>query len=73
MATPSFSNFEWLNLQPAWYKLDPAPKLTDAALQAEAEMIMERASMRWHGLDRRLYRRLVKVRAECRSGERNEG
>jgi hypothetical protein len=29
MAIPSFSSFEWLNLQPAWYKPVPPPPNTE--------------------------------------------
>jgi hypothetical protein len=71
MAVPSFSNFEWLNLQPAWYK--PVPNKPDALVQHQAARIVDKEVLRWNGFDRGEAAKLVRLKDEYEGGVGRKG
>jgi hypothetical protein len=66
MAIPSFQNFEWLNLQPAWYK--PVPNKPDALVQNQAARIVDKEVLRWCGFDRGEAANLVRFKEKYEQG-----
>jgi hypothetical protein len=66
MAFQSFQNFEWLHLQPSWFK--PVPKLNDALVQNQAARIVDKEVLRWNGFDRGEAARLVRLKGEYEGG-----
>jgi hypothetical protein len=66
LATPSFQHFQWLNLQPNWFKQEP--KHDDALVQNQAARIVDKEVLRWNGFDRGEAAKLVRFKEKYEQG-----